>query len=576
MIFSNKLTIFIELIFNGIYLLFASLDKTGNVPEKLNPKILTFFIEYYIYFVPLIILLSIVLNYLQSNNLEVFLRKHIFSIIVFFPLIIGLGDSDFTYWLSAAHLLSSIMNLYEKSDINEYQENTKIAFSDYKINLKFKPAQVVLMSFLTLIIIGAFLLMLPVSVKNYENITFIDALFIATSATCVTGLTTFSIIDNFTTFGQIIILILIQIGGLGIMTLSSSMAIFLGRSMAMKDRIIMQELLHVSSLNELIGVIIDIIKYTFIIELWGALILTVAFTLDGFEFDQALYHGIFHSVSAFCNAGFSLFNNSLESFSTNPLINLTISCLVILGGLGFIVLKEVKEVISNNMPLVRISLHTKIVIISSFILTLIGFILFFFGEFLGALDQYSLFEKFQIAFFQSVTLRTAGFNTIPLTNLHVHTIYLMSLLMFIGASPGSTGGGIKTTSFAILIQSIFATVKGRGNVEFFKRKVPNQAVVRVTALTIISIMIVSLFIFILMKIETNQNFLSIFFEVISAFGTVGLSLGITSYLTTLGKIGIILMMFIGRVGPLTFMFAIGADESKGGLFRYPNGRLMIG
>ena len=294
------------------------------------------------------------------------------------------------------------------------------------------------------------------------------------------------------------------------------------------------------------------------------------------DFGQSLYYGFFHSVSAFCNAGFALFDNSLENYGTNPLIHGTISVLITLGGLGFLVLKELKEVIIGNKTLVRLTMHSKVVCITSIVLTCGGALFIFFGEFLGALDSYTLWEKVQISFFQSITLRTAGFNTIPLNNLNSYTIYLMSLFMFIGGSPGSTAGGVKTTTLAILTQSIISTLKGSKTVNFFDRSISGPMVVRATALMFISIIITSFFIFIMMNIESDQAFLPLFFEVISASATVGLSLGLTPYLTTLGKIAISVLMLIGRIGPLTLILAIGERQKSKGRSDFPEGRILIG
>jgi trk system potassium uptake protein TrkH len=345
----------------------------------------------------------------------------------------------------------------------------------------------------------------------------------------------------------------------------------------MKDRVILQDMLDVSSLEELFATIIDIVKYTFFIELWGGIVLTIAFTFDDMEFGQAIYYGFFHSISAFCNAGFSLFDSSLESFSTQPLIHGTISILITLGGLGFIVLRELKEIIVKRKSLVRMRLHSKIVLITSFVLTISGAVFIFFGEYLNALDHYTLWEKIQVSLFQSVTLRTAGFNTIPLSNLNTYTIYAMTLFMFIGGSPGSTAGGVKTTTLAILVQSIISTLKGKKTVDVLNsRRVPGPIVVRATALTFMSILITSVFILLLVKLEPNQSFLTLFFEVISASGTVGLTLGITPYLSVAGKLAIGALMFIGRIGPMTLLLAIGQSEKKVGKFDYPDGKIMIG
>jgi trk system potassium uptake protein TrkH len=547
-------------------------------PDTLNNVLGTFSV----YIIPVVLGIAVLGNLLNSKNFEDNLRRHVFSIVVFIPLVITRGDLEFSFWLASAHLLSTVLSHFDEDDEEEEDWENKIPApaANRKIDLaqkfRLQPAQLVLFSFMAVIFIGTFLLMLPVSSVDGKAIAFMDALFVSTSATCVTGLTTLSIGDNFTLFGQIVILILIQIGGLSIMTLYSSMSILLGRSMGMKHRVMMQDLLDVSSLEDLFAMISDVIKYTFLIELWGAIVLTIAFTFEGFELGQAIYYGFFHSVSAFCNAGFSLFNSSLESYATNPLIHGTIAIQVTLGGLGFIVLKELKEILIERRSFVRLSLHSKIVLITSFVLTVTATLFIFFGEFLGALDNYSLWEKMQISLFQSISLRTAGFSTIPMTNLNTYTLYAFTLFMFIGSSPGGTGGGVKTTTLAILIQSITSTLKGKKSVGMLDRKIPGPLVVKATALTFISILITSFFILLLMKLEPNQSFLTIFFETISASGTVGLTLGITPFLSTMGKLAIAFLMLIGRIGPLTLILAIGQQRESTGKFDYPEGRIMLG
>jgi trk system potassium uptake protein len=572
----KKIPFLAELFINGSYIFLFSLKSTDRLPKGWDGDVISSILNFGVWLVPIILSLVVASNYLNSKDHVEFLRKYVFSLVVFIPLILTWGDLEFAFMLSSAHLLSSILTLY---DDNQNEEENSHKFSgpgNVFRGMKLKPAQMVLFSFSGVILLGTFLLMLPVSSVEGNSISFIDGIFMATSATCVTGLTTLSLQENFSLFGQIVILALIQIGGLSIMTLYSSMTILLGKSMGMKDRMILQDLLDVSSLEDLFSMILNIIKYTFYIELWGGIVLTLAFTFEGFEFSKALYYGFFHSISAFCNAGFSLFDTSLESYATNPLINGTICVLVLSGGIGFIVLKELTEVFMKGKSLIRLGLHSKIVIITTIVLTASGTLFFFFGEFLGALDSYTLWEKFQISFFQSVTLRTAGFNTISLNNLNTYTIYCMTLFMFIGGSPGSTAGGIKTTTLAILFQSIRSTLKAEDKVTVFDRSVPNSLVVRATALTFFSIIVTSIFILILIKFEPEQSFLNIFFEVISAGGTVGLSLGITPYLTVAGKVLISMMMLIGRIGPLTLILAIGQRGRERGKFDYPEGRIMIG
>lgn len=569
----HRLPFLIELFFNGLFIVLYSIQKNPNLPEVLSKSTLVQITELMGRIVPFVIGSIGIFHLINLRSIEEFLRRYVFTLIVVIPMIITYSDTKLNYWLAIVHLVSTVLSIFFDQQ-NEKASSKNLSIFD-RFNLK--PAQVVLVTFSLIILFGSFLLILPISAVPGKQISLVDALFTATSATCVTGLSSLSLSDNFSIFGQITVLVLIQIGGLGIMTLSSSLTILLGKSMAMRHKIVMQDLLDISSLSDLLGMIVDIIKFTLIIEIWGGIVLTGAFYFEGQEFGVAIYNGFFHSISAFCNAGFSLFNNSLESFSTNPLINFTICTLIILGGMGFIVLKELKMAIVEKWSFVDLSVHTRIVLITNFALIAMGTIIIFFSEFLHSLDGYSgLLNKVQVAIFQSVTTRTAGFNTVSLNNLYPHTLYIISLFMFIGASPGSTGGGIKTTTFAILIQSVSATLKGRKNVEFFDRTVPNQVVVRAISIIIISLIIVSMFIFLMMRIEADKSFMMIFFEVISAFATVGLSLGITPHLTVLGKLAIVVLMFIGRVGPLTLVLAIGQSSESQGSVEYPTGRVMIG
>lgn len=572
----QKLSFLAELFINGSFLLLYSLYTNKKLPVSWDERFVTSTIDIFVWLVPFVIALSVISNILESKNIEDYIRKYSFSLLVFIPTLITWGDLQFTFLLTAAHLLSTVLGLYDEGEKQEDYKERESFVEVFMKKVRLSSAQLVLLTFVGVILVGTFCLMLPICAAGGKTISFIDALFIATSATCVTGLSTISVGNDFSIWGQIVVLVLIQVGGLSIMTLYSSMAILLGRSLRMKDRILMQDLLDVSSLEELFSMIIDIVKYTFIIELWGGIILTIAFTFEGFEFGRAIYYGFFHSVSAFCNAGFALFDNSLENFATNPLIHGTIAILITLGGLGFIVLKELKEFLTRNKSIVRLKMHTKVVLVSSFILTFGGALFIFFGEFLGALDGYTLWEKIQISVFQSVTLRTAGFNTIPLSNLNNYSIYIMTMFMFIGGSPGSTAGGVKTTTLALLTQSIISTLKGDKTVRMFDRTISAQNVVRATALTFISIIIASTFIFIMMYIEPDQSFLSLFFEAISALGTVGLTLGITPYLSFAGKFAISLLMLIGRIGPLTLILAIGERQKAAGKYEYPDGRIMIG
>jgi trk system potassium uptake protein TrkH len=279
---------------------------------------------------------------------------------------------------------------------------------------------------------------------------------------------------------------------------------------------------------------------------------------------------------AFCNAGYALFNNNLEDFKFVPLIHMTVAFLLIFGGIGFSVMKDVFQTFKSKRTFKHLTVHTKLVLTVNTILIIFGTIYLFFGEFLHAFEDMSMWQRFQVSFFQAVTPRTAGFNTINLNALHPHSLYMLILLMFIGASPGSTGGGVKTTTFAILLQSVTATLKGKSDVEFFERKVSSATVVKSIAIFIISLIVVSAGVLVLMRLEPDKSFLSVFFEVVSAFGTVGLSVGITPFLTLLGKLTIIIMMFIGRVGPLTLVLAVGSRAVMPSNVEYPEGKVLIG
>ena len=580
-----KLPFLLELFFNGIFILVYSLKLTDRLPRNWSVEFINQFLEVGTFIIPFVLFFSVVINYLASRGIDDYLRRFVFSLVVFIPMVITWGDTEFAFWLSSAHLLSTILSLYDSNEDEEGNEiemdlsgmpRNRFSMTALLRHISLKPAQVILFSFAGVILLGTFLLMLPIASATGESFNFVDSLFMAASAVCVTGLTTISVGEQYSIFGQGVILLLIQIGGLSIMTFYASMTIILGRSMGMKSKIMMLDIFDAQSLEDVFNMIFDIIKYTLVIELWGGLLLTVGFVMEGFEFGQALYYGIFHSVSAFCNAGFSLFDTSLESFGTKPLINGTIMVLIVLGGLGFTVLKELRLTVTGRRSIVRLSAHTKIVIVTSAILVFSAAVFIFFGEFLNALDGYTLWEKMQISLFQSITLRTAGFNSLPLGNLHSYTLYMMCLYMFIGGSPGSTAGGIKTTTLAILIQSIVATIKNEKSVHIFDRRISSAVVVRTIAITFISLILVSVFILVMMRIENKQSFLSVMFEVVSASGTVGLSLGITTLLSPMGKLVITLVMFIGRIGPLTLLLAIGQRENKAGKFDYPEGRIMIG
>lgn len=569
----GRLPLLLEIVINGFFVLIYSFQKAKQMPELLSKLPLELIFQHAIWAIPVTLFISLLANFLKSDGFEDFIRRYIFSVIIFVPIVITWGDIEFVYWLSAVHLFSTVISFYEKSG-----KDTPIAAStsSFLFRLKLQPAQVILLSFAGLIVLGALILMLPVSVNHGKTLGFLDAIFMSTSATCVTGLATISPAEDLSVFGQMVILVLIQIGGLGIMTLSSSMAVIMGKNLQMREQVIMHDVLDTQSSEELLALVVNIIRFTFTIEFVGAIFLTIGFYQEGFEIGQSIYYGFYHSISAFCNAGFALWNNSLEDFKFSPMIHMTIAGLIIIGGIGFSVLKDLTEMAKLKRPLRSLTVHTKIVLVANILFLVTGTIYFFFGEFLHSFQDFSMWEKFQIAFFQSTTTRTAGFNTISLVALQPHCLYLMILFMFIGASPGSTGGGIKTTTFAVLLQSVTATLKGKQDVEFFERRVPAQTVVKSIAIFIIALIIVSIGVLVMVRVEPDKSFMSLLFEVVSGFATVGLSMGITPFLSVMGKICIITMMYLGRVGPLTLVLAIGSRVVLPSNVEYPKGKVLIG
>jgi trk system potassium uptake protein TrkH len=572
----QKIPFLIELFISGPFIVFYGLVKYKPFPIKLPSTLVGQIFEVQSQLIPFFILLSLIVHYLNSNRFEDYFRKNIFSIMILVPLIITWGDLEFSFWLSSIHLLSSLLNLSSpESTTSHFIDRKKDQDPLLKI-FQLEPAQIVLITFAVLILGGALLLALPLSSADGKGLNFVDALFMSTSAACVTGLATVQPGSDLSFFGQVILLLLVQIGGLGTMILYASMTILMGKSMPIKEQLVMQDILDVSTLEELIRVIVDILIYTFVIEFWTAMILTLGFSLEGFEFSRSLYFGFYHAITAFCNAGFALFDNNLENFAVNPLITMTIAFSIILGGIGFSVLKESKQLLLGQKTIYQMSMHSKIVLTTTVFLLFAGTSIVFFSEFLNSLDGLNLWEKFQISFFQSVTLRTAGFNSIPLVNFHSHTLYLLIMFMFIGGSPGSTAGGIKTTSLAILIQSIRATLRGKDRVEMFQRTIPNSVVVKNSALFLLALMSTSGMVYLMMIVENDKSFLALLFEVVSAFGTVGLSLNLTPSLGVTGKLLISAMMYIGRVGPLTLVLGLGQQGRDSGQVEYPAGKVMIG
>ncbi|MDP3285449.1 MAG: TrkH family potassium uptake protein [Desulfobacterales bacterium] len=447
---------------------------------------------------------------------------------------------------------------------------------------RMSPASFLLLSFITAMLAGAFLLMLPFSTTS-GNIAFIDALFTATSAVCVTGLTVLDTGSYFTIFGQIIILFLIQLGGLGIMTVSVVLFQFLGKIVSFKHRMAMQETFAHTPRKDIYQLIKSILVFTLLTEGTGAVLLFFHWKKE-FSAIKALYMAVFHSVSAFCNAGFALFSNNLMNYTGSYLLNFTICALIVLGGIGFPVVFEIYNLaVKKRGKRVKISVQTKSVLVTTIILIASGTLIFLLLEPNNSLYGLSLSGSILASLFQSITSRTAGFNTVDFSVLSDGAASLLILLMFIGASPGSCGGGIKTTTFFVLFSLVKNRIRGNTTVNVFKKSLGKESLSKSVSIFLLSISLVALVLFLLLlsdhfghkEIQNADRFISYLFEVVSAFGTVGLSMGATSAINSLGKFLLIITMLIGRVGVLTFSYVITTAEAPKGI-EYAEENLMVG
>ncbi|MFJ7979278.1 TrkH family potassium uptake protein [Lysinibacillus xylanilyticus] len=439
---------------------------------------------------------------------------------------------------------------------------------------KLNPPKILVLGFATIILIGTFLLTLPIATENGEGLSFLNALFTATSATCVTGLVVVDTGDTFSTFGELVILFLIQIGGLGFMTFATLLFLLLGKKISLKERLLLKEAFNNITISGLVRLVRRILLFTALIELIGALILSIRFSFD-MPVGKAIYFGFFHSISNFNNAGFDLMGgfNGLTEYVDDPFIVLTICALITIGGLGFIVINELYEYRETK----RLSVHSKIVLTTTLILTIGSTILIFLFEYgnsktLGPLSEWG---KVLGSLYQAVTPRTAGSNTLPIGDLTQTTLFLIIFLMFIGAGSGSTAGGIKITTFALLVATMWSQIRGKEDVVLFRRRIVNETILKALTVTMCGMMIVIFVTFVLCILEQGHNFMMYLFEATSAFGTVGLSMGLTPELSPGGRLVIILTMFAGRLGPLTIAFAI-AKRRKSEAFRHPKGNIMIG
>ena len=443
------------------------------------------------------------------------------------------------------------------------------------VSMRVSAPVVVVTSFLIIIAVGMLLLALPVATVPGRATSAIDALFTATSATCVTGLIVQDTGSHFSLFGQGVILVLIQIGGLGIMTLASFFSLLAG-NLGVQDRVILRDVVRYDNLGKIGALLLGVLGLTLIFEAVGAVLLYLQFLPMEATPMQAAYSAIFHSISGFCNAGFSLYVTSFTGYRASVPINLIMTSLIIAGGLGFVVLISLFHLFSSHTSRLkrRLSLNCKLVLIVTVILLAAGTLLFYLGERHNTLEHLPLGQSLLASYFQSVTARTAGFNTVSIGALTSFSALCLMLLMFIGASPGSTGGGIKTSTFATILVTIRSMTLGKDQVEVLKRTIPRTTVYAALSVVTLALGWLSISSLILCFTE-GAPFLQTVFEVFSAYGTVGLSQGLTASLTSWGKLVIITTMFVGRLGPLTLALAIsGRQIAK--RYAYPHESVIIG
>lgn len=442
------------------------------------------------------------------------------------------------------------------------------------------PAKVMVIGFASVVLLGALLLNLPIATKSGESIGLLDALFTATSAVCVTGLIVVDTATYWSIFGQVVIITLIQIGGLGFMTIATMFALLTKKKINLRERLLIQESLNQKDLSGMVRLTRYVILITFLIEGIGAILLSFTF-IPQFGLGRGVWYSIFHAISAFCNAGFDLMGSvsgpftSLTSYVDNFMIVMTISALIILGGIGFPVMLDVIRTKKAS----RLNMHSKVVIFTTAILIGIGSIFIFVVEFNNpkTLGTLSLPGKLLAAFFQSVTTRTAGFNTIDLTLIKESSLFIMMILMFIGASPASTGGGIKTTTLASLVITVRSFISGKGDIEVCERRISGATITKAIGIFFIATALVVFGTLALSLTDEGFTLVECGFEIVSAIATVGLSIGGSPSLTTMGKVVVMIAMFIGRVGSLTiFVALLSKGARKKPPVRYPEGKIIVG
>ncbi|MFG6383844.1 MAG: TrkH family potassium uptake protein [Lachnospiraceae bacterium] len=436
--------------------------------------------------------------------------------------------------------------------------------------------QTIAIGFLLIIIIGTILLMLPIASRNGESVGFLNALFTATSSTCVTGLVVVDTYSNWTLFGQIIIIILVQIGGLGFITIGVFFSIFLKRRIGLKERNLIQESVNTLQIGGTVRLVRKIVCYSVIIEGTGALLLMIRF-IPSFGWLKGIWYGIFHSVSAFCNAGFDLMGQfepyaSLTMYYNDILVNVVIMSLIIIGGIGFIVWDDI-SVHKWNMK--KYMLHTKIVLTMTIALIVVGSLCFYLFEQENLLADMDIKGKILSSIFGAVTPRTAGFNTTDTGAYTEATRLLTVILMFIGGSPGSTAGGIKTTTMVVILLYIWSTLRNKRGLNIFGRRLDEDCIKKASTVFFINLLLAAVSSLIMCGLETSLPISDIFMEVFSAIGTVGISTGITRDITIISKILLIFLMYSGRIGSMSFALSF-TEKKQSSPVKLPIERITIG
>lgn len=517
----------------------------------------------------LLFVLDVLLEFALSPDKAAYLKRYWPNLIVFVPLaqlVHGIGNRPLFVVLLQIVVVVRLVSRARRPH-------------RFLTLLGLKPAQLIVSSYALAISVGAVLLTLPAAVTGGTPASLADAWFTATSATCVTGLIVQDTGTYFSLFGQSVILGLMQVGALGIMTFSVMLTVFMRRGLEIRQQVVLRDMLDQDTFSDAKRLVLFIVKMTFVLEAVGVAALFVAWN-GRFESHAATaYQALFHSVSAFCNAGFSLLSDNLVRFADDPFTNGILAALIISGGLGFLVISDLQRAAARKLsgrgrPAVRLRIQTKIVLAVSAILIVLGTAVIFAVERNGASGFNPLRTQLLVAFFQSVTARTAGFNTCDISALSGTTLLAIIVLMFIGASPGSTGGGIKTTTVSVLWATIVSALRQKENVEIHRRTIPQETVKRAATLLVTSMTVVVVVAGLLLYTEKGP-FAGLLFETVSAFGTVGLSTGVTPTLSTAGKALLSFMMILGRVGPLTLAYVFTVYRSPR-RYTYPEERVMIG